>query len=180
MLVWTHPVFQLFRTYTGMTNRAVTKCLKSSIQGLLDILRSTKPGVPTLFATELKPTVPELTISPSVANLQQTLNEVVRVMLRSTREIATWPTAMFPSSLQQEQADKENQHEEKDPDNEDDPEGLIPADAQDYRPTNYFNYLSRDNLGIAMLILVTNKMGEFEPLIAKAMQKFGKHSSPRV
>jgi dynein heavy chain len=174
--VWTMPVFQLFRMYTGMTNRAVTKCLKFSIQELLDILRSTKPGSPALFTTELKPTVPQLSIFPSVHNLQQTLNDVVRCILRATREIGTWPVAVFPNPANDDQPGKEEPAVAENADTEDDIDGLVPASPQDYRAKNYFNYLSHDNMSIAMLILVTNKMSQFEPMIAKYIRRFEKYA----
>ncbi|OHT09327.1 Dynein heavy chain family protein [Tritrichomonas foetus] len=171
MVVWTHPVFTLFRTYTGMTNRAVTNMLRYSIKDFVDLLLAKNQTIPTLFASELKPTVPDLSIYPNLDNLQQTLNEVVRAMLRSTKKIATWPLTVFEPSLHQEQQIEPQQDKPGDQQEEDE---LLPANSQDYRPRDYFNYLSRDNTAIAMLISVTNKMHHFDPMIKNYIDNFKK------
>ncbi|OHT04931.1 Dynein heavy chain family protein [Tritrichomonas foetus] len=178
MVVWTHPVFSLFKMYEGMTSRAILKCFRNSINQLCEMLKADKSKAPALFTTELKPTVPELSISPDLVGLQQTLSEVVRVMIRSTKEIETWPTIMFENTLlEQNKADAHAAEKEHDADEESENQnGLMPAQAQDIRPKNYFTVLTRDNTGIALLISMTNKMKEFEPKITEYIGKFSNYS----
>jgi hypothetical protein len=83
------------------------------------------------------------------------------------REIATWPVAMFPVSLEQAQREKEEAARET--------KSLVPVEPQDYRPTSYFGYLSRDNTAIAMIIMM-NRMTEFEPLVTRHMPCFEKYA----
>ncbi|KAK8898529.1 Dynein heavy chain 5, axonemal [Tritrichomonas musculus] len=174
MMIWTHPVFSIFKTYEGMTSRAILKCFTLSINDLCDMLKADKSKCPALFSTELKPTVPELSISPDLDGLQHTLSEVVKVVIHSTKNIETWPTIMFENTLlEQNKADAHATEKEHDQDEESENQnGLMPAQAQDIRPMNYFTVLTRDNMGIALLISMTNKMKEFEPKISEYIARF--------
>ena len=172
LVIWIHAVFVLVKTYIGMTNRAVINMFRHSIQDLINYLKSDNPSLPTLFSTELKPTLPELTIFPNMASLQQTLNEVVRAMLRATRNIKTWPVVVFEPTLHQEK-EIQQQQENKSREEEDD---LLPASSADYQPKDYFNYLTRENIAIATIISVTNQMFHFDPLLKDYFNNFKRYT----
>ncbi|KAH0792655.1 Dynein heavy chain family protein [Histomonas meleagridis] len=184
MVVWTRPVFMLFKMYDGMTYRAILKCFKNSIYKLINMLTNNNNNYQTLFYTELKPTFPELTIQPNLNDLQQTLNEVVKSMLNSTKEIQTWPTTMFESTLLEQNNTEANlvekEHLEQDliddVDNNQEEDDLIPAQEHDIHPKNYFTIITRDNIGIALLISMTNKMQIFETKINEYILKISQFS----
>ncbi|OHS96678.1 Dynein heavy chain family protein [Tritrichomonas foetus] len=176
MVIWTHPVFSLFKMYEGMTNRAVLQSFQYSINDLCTILQSDDPKVPALFQSELKPTVPELSISPDLQGLQHTLSEVVRVIINSTREIGTWPTIMFENTLLEEAKAAQNQQQMVLADDDSESQELMPVQVQEVRPLNYFTVLTRDNTGIALLVSMTNKMFQFESKVASYISKFAPYS----
>ena len=173
MVVWTHPVFQIFRTYEGMTNRAVLTAFQRSLNKLCSILQSQDPKVPALFQSELKPTVPELSISPDLGGLQHTLSQVVKEIIKATKEISTWPTVMFESTLIEEEKAAQNQQNALAlADDDSESQELLPVQVQEIRPLNYFTVLTRDNLGIALLVSMTNKMFQFAPLVQSYIDRF--------
>lgn len=177
MVVVTRPVYDLFKRYEDMTNRAIFKCFRSSVRDLVDILKSSSPSTPTLFVAELKPTVPDLTISPNIAGLQGTLSEVVRTMVRAARGIATWSATTFESVLEQNKTGANAQEKEREVDEDSENQDLVPTESQDIRPMNYFTILTRDNTMIALLISMTNKMAEFEPRIAEYIGWFSQYKN---
>ena len=176
MVVQTHPVFLIFKTYEGMTTRAILNCFKLSVNKLCEILADENPKSPTLFSTELKPTVPELTISPDLSGLQHTLSEVVRVMIKSTKNIETWPTIMFENALIEQNQDHLQSVRKEHLDQDEDDNDLLLDQDHDIRAMNYFTVLTRDNTAIALLVSMTNKMKQFEPLIDNYIGKFSPYS----
>ena len=139
-------------------------------------LRNTAPETPTLFTSELRPTVPDLSLSPDLQGLQQTLSECVRAMLRATQNVATFVNARFPENPDQAKAEKHTEEKEREIDEDGDNAGLAVATTQDFRARNYFNALTRDYPTIALIISMTNKMKEFEPMLKDYLQRFNTYS----
>ena len=176
MVVGTIDVWRTYKMYEEITFRAIIKCFKASMYDLTQTLQSSDKDSVTLFTAEIRPSVPELTISPDLDGLQLTLNEAVRCMLRSTQRIETFPQAQFINAiLEQEKAKKHAQEKGHDVD-EDGQQGLVPAQPQDYSPRNYFNALTRDYPSIALVISMTNQMRVFISNVKEYMTKFSSYS----
>ena len=175
MVVGTIDVWRAYKVYEEITFRAIVKCFRASMSELTKTLRSSASGSPTLFCAEVKPSVPELTIFPDLDNLQSTLNECVKWMLKATQGIDTFPQAQFINALL-EQAKAQRHAQERERDEDGDQHGLVPAQPQDIYPRTYFSALTRDYPTIALIISMTNQMRVFSTNFKEYVVRFAAYS----
>jgi hypothetical protein len=152
-----------------MTYRAVLISFRSTIQYITLVLQSKESSSPYLFSAEVKPEIPKLIIFLNLQGIQQTFNKVIRSILNQTKNIKTWPTPMFESTIGKQDAKPEEK------DGEEEGEGfrtLQIAQTQDLNPINFFGFLTRNNIVISLCLSTTSKMTDFNEVVQIYFSRF--------
>jgi hypothetical protein len=107
----------------------------------------------------LKPTVPTVSISATIAGLHGTLGEAVR----ASRDIEPLRATMFEDfMIEQKKAPAVAQEQEREMDEESENQSFVPVQSAGDRRMDYCRVMTRSNATMALLIAMADETNEFE------------------
>jgi hypothetical protein len=157
-----------------MAIRAIAESFTSSVRDFVAFQKSGGAGTPTVLRTELKPTVPTVSISATIAGLHGTLGEAVR----ASGDLGPLRATMFEDfMIEQKKAPAVAQEQEREMDEESENQSFVPVQSAGDHRMDYCRVMTRSNATMALLIAMADETNEFEPRIGEYLGRLAEYTN---